>query len=163
VFPSTGKLTSATNETYNIYISRIKKGGGTLFMKDLICDEFQYVVGDLLIRHHSILDVLSKLSESTCRVNRAIVKSVTECGCISIEAEKLQIPEQVQSFEELKDHLDNHLRGKICTNCEEVIMNELGKLLFYTAALCNTLDINMYDVFINEYNKASTLGVFNLR
>lgn len=132
-------------------------------MKDLICDEFQALVEDLLIRHYSILDVITKLSESTCRVNRAVVKSVTECGCVSIEAEKLQIPEHIESFEELRDHLDNHLRGKMCPNCEEVIMNELGKMLFYTAALCNTLDVNLYDVFINEYNKASTLGVFNMR
>jgi NTP pyrophosphatase (non-canonical NTP hydrolase) len=132
-------------------------------MKDLICDEFQYVVGDLLIRHHSVLDVLTKLSEANSRVNRAVVKAVTECGCVSIEAAKLQIPENIQSIEELKDHLDSHLRGKLCTNCEEIIMNELGKMLFYTAALCNTLDINLYDVFINEYSKASTLGVYNLR
>lgn len=132
-------------------------------MKDLICDEFQCVVGDLLIRHHSVLDVLSKLSEATCRVNRAIIKSVTDCGCVSIEAEKLQIPEHVESLQELRNYLDNHLRGKLCPNCEEVVYTELGKLLFYTAALCNTLGINMYDVFIKEYKNASTLGVFNLR
>ena len=131
-------------------------------MKDLICDEFQNVVGDLLIRHSSILDILSKLSESSCRVNRAVAKSVTDCGCLSIQASKLQLPEQVDSFEELKQYLDSHLKGQLCPNCEEVITNELGKLLFYTAALCNTLDINLYDVFIQEYKKTSTLGVFNM-
>ncbi|MGS0765786.1 DUF1573 domain-containing protein [Syntrophomonas curvata] len=131
-------------------------------MKDLICDEFQNVVGDLLIRHRSILDILSKLSESSCRVNRAVAKSVTDCGCLSIEANKLQLPDQIDSFEELKQYLDSHLKGHICPNCEEVINNELGKLLFYAAALCNTLDISLYDVFIKEYKKASTLGIFNL-
>lgn len=131
-------------------------------MKDLICDEFQNVVGELLIRHRSILDILSKLSESTCRVNRAVSKAVTDCGCISIEAEKLHIPENVDSIEELKQYLDDHLRGKLCTNCEEIIITELGKVLFYSAALCNTLDINLYDVFIQEYKKASTLGIFNM-
>lgn len=131
-------------------------------MKDLICTEFQNVVGDLLIRHHSILDILSKLSESTCRVNRAVTKSVTGCGCVKIEAEKIQVPDHIDSFEELKAYLDSHLRGELCPNCYEVVTSELGKLLFYTAALCNTLDINMYDVFIQEYKKASTLGVFNM-
>ena len=58
-------------------------------MKDLICDEFQNVVGDLLIRHHSILDILSKLSESSCRVNRCS-KTITNCGCMKIEAERLR-------------------------------------------------------------------------
>jgi hypothetical protein len=132
-------------------------------MKDLICDEFQYAVGDLLIRHHSILDVLSKLSEATCRVNRAVIKSVTECGCESIAAEKLQLPEHVESLDELRDCLDSHLRGKLCPNCEEVVYSELGKLLFYAAALCNSLDINLYDVFIKEYKKSTAMGVYNLR
>jgi len=45
-------------------------------MKDLICDEFQNTVGDLLIRHHSLIDVLSKLAESNSRVNRSVIKDV---------------------------------------------------------------------------------------
>lgn len=132
-------------------------------MKDLICDEFQNVVGDLLIRHRSILDILSKLSESACRVNRAVIKSVTDCGCVSVNAEKLQISEQINSFEELKTYLDDHLRGELCSSCEDIIVTELGKLMFYSAALCNTLDINLYDVILEEYKKASTLGVYNMR
>lgn len=131
-------------------------------MKDLICDEFQNKVNDLLIRHHSILDVLSKLAESTARINRGICKSVNDCGCLSIEAKKVPIPEGCESFDELRQYLDAHVRGKLCPNCEEVIMNELGKNLFYTAALCNILGLNLYDVFIHEYKKASALGVFNM-
>ncbi|QGU00749.1 hypothetical protein SYNTR_2155 [Candidatus Syntrophocurvum alkaliphilum] len=131
-------------------------------MKDLICDEFQNVVSDLLIRHHSILDVLSKLSEANCRVNRAVTKAVTDCGCISIHAEKLQIPENIGSITELRSCLDNHLRGDLCPNCQDVIYNELGKLVFYSAALCNAIDISLYDVFIKEYKKASALGVYNM-
>ncbi|MBO8158010.1 DUF1573 domain-containing protein [Thermosyntropha sp.] len=131
-------------------------------MKDLICDEFQNVVGELLIRHRSILDITSKLSEASSRVNRAIAKAVTECGCISIEASKMQIPKDIDSIKELKQYLDSHVRGKLCPNCEEIIINELGKMLFYSAALCNTLDISLYDVFIKEYKKSSTLGIFNM-
>ncbi len=131
-------------------------------MRDLICDEFQNVVDDLLIRHHSILDILSKLSESSSKVNRAVTKTVTDCGCMTIQAGKIQIPEDINSFAELKNMLDNHLRGKLCSHCDEVVSEELGKLLFYTAALCNALDISLYDVFIKEYKKASALGVFNM-
>ncbi|CFX03739.1 Uncharacterized [Syntrophomonas zehnderi OL-4] len=132
-------------------------------MKDLICDEFQNTVDNLLIRHHSILDIISKLSEATCRVNRSVIKTVTDCGCVSVQAQKIQIPDNIQSIAELKSCLDNHLRGQLCPQCEEVISSELGKLLFYTAALCNTLDINLYDVFIKEQKKASALGVYNFR
>lgn len=131
-------------------------------MKDLICDEFQNMVGDLLIRHHSILDVLSKLAESTARVNRAVSKSVTDCGCLAIDARKVSVPESIESIDQLKEYLDTHLRGCLCPQCEEIIISELGKSLFYMAALCNLLDLSLYDVFINEYKKASTLGIFNL-
>lgn len=131
-------------------------------MKDLICDEFQNVVGELLIRHRSILDITTKLSEAVSRLNRAIAKSVTECGCISVDASKIQIPKDIDSIQELKNYLDSHVRGKLCPNCEEIITNEMGKMLFYSAALCNTLDINLYDVFIKEYKKSSTLGIFNM-
>jgi len=131
-------------------------------MKDLICDEFQNTVDNLLIRHHSILDVLSKLTESSCRVNRAVVKAVTECGCISVQAGKIQIPDNIESVAELKAYLDNHLRGNVCPHCEEVITNELGKMLFYTAALCNYMNVNLYDVFLKEYKNANALGYFNM-
>ena len=131
-------------------------------MKDLICDEFQNTVDNLLIRHHSILDVISKLSEATCRVNRSVVKSITDCGCVTVQAQKLQIPDNVESISEFKACLDNHLRGQLCPRCEEVVSSELGKLLFYTAALCNTVDINLYDVFIKEHKKATALGVYNM-
>lgn len=131
-------------------------------MKDLICDEFQNVVSELLIRHHSILDVLSKLAESTARVNRAVSKSVTDCGCLSIEAKKIAIPENIDTIDELRKYLDTHVRGSMCKNCEDIIISELGKNLFYTAALCNLLGLNLYDVFIAEYKKANALGIFNL-
>jgi len=132
-------------------------------MKDLICDEFQNTVSNLLIRHHSVLDVSSKLSEATARVNRSVIKAVTDCGCVSIQAQKIQLPDNIGSINELKSYLDNHLRGQLCPQCEDVISSELGKLLFYTAALCNTLNINLYDVFIKEYKEAEALGVYNLR
>ncbi len=130
-------------------------------MKDLICDEFQNTVSDLLMRHHSILDVLSKLLDASARTNRATVKSVTGCGCLRIEAKKKQIPPDV-SLLELKAYFESHLRGELCSNCRENIESEIGKTLFYLTALCNLLDLNLYDVFLKEHKKCSTLRVFNL-
>ena len=57
-------------------------------MKDIIYDDFQNSVNDSLLRHKSIIDLLTKYSESSARVNRAIAKSVTNCGCIEIHAKK---------------------------------------------------------------------------
>ena len=89
-------------------------------MKDLICDEFQNTVSELLMRHHSILDVLSKLQEASARTNRATVKSVTGCGCIQVDAKKKSIPPEV-SLVDLKDYFESHLRGQLCPNCREII------------------------------------------
>lgn len=95
-------------------------------------------------------------------MNRSVIKAVTDCGCVCIEAKKVDIPEHLESVAELKACLDSHLRGNLCPKCNEVIMCEMGKLLFYTAALCNILDINLYDVFIKENKKAHALGYFNM-
>lgn len=129
-------------------------------MKDLLCDEFQTTVSELLIRHQSILDILSKSQEATARLNRAVVKGVTSCGCIQINAEKKAIPEGAD-LEDLKTFMDSHLAGKLCPNCQEIVESEIGRTLFYLTALCNVLDINLYDVFLKEHKKISTLRVFN--
>lgn len=129
-------------------------------MKDLLCDEFQNTVSELLIRHQSILDVLTKSQEANARTNRAIVKAVTNCGCIKVNACKRDIPEEA-SLDDLRSLMENHLNGHLCESCKEIIEGELGRSLFYLAALCNTLDLNMYDIFIKEHKKLSTLRIFN--
>ncbi len=130
-------------------------------MKDLLYDHFQDSVGELLVRHKSILDVLTKYQESQSRVNRAVVKAVTSCGCIEIISKKQNFDEEV-TLQDLKNYMDTHLKGGLCDNCRDVIEKELGNNLFYIAALCNELDINMYDVLLKEYEKMHTLGIYNL-
>ncbi|HEY3365092.1 MAG TPA: DUF1573 domain-containing protein [Symbiobacteriaceae bacterium] len=129
-------------------------------MKDLLCDQFQDAVGEYLIRHRSILDIMAKLQESNARVNRAITKSVTSCGCIKIQAEKQQIPADI-SLQEMKDHMHNHLSGQLCEHCREIVEAELGNSLFYLAAVANMFDLNLYDTMLKEHKKLAALGVFN--
>jgi hypothetical protein len=131
-------------------------------MKDLLYNDFQDSVDELLMRHRSILDVLTKFQESQTRVNRAIVKAVTSCGCIEVNSKK-QVYSNDISLQELKDFMDTHLKGNICSNCRDVIEKELGNNLFYMAALCNLVDISMYDVMLKEYEKIKTLGVFSMK
>ena len=133
-------------------------------MKDIIFDTFQNDVSTSLIRHKSILDVLTKYTESCSKVNRSVAKAVTNCGCIQISASKQKPLEENYSDEhDIKKHLDPHITGKLCDNCREVIEKEIGTNLFYLTSLCNQLDINLYDVLLKEYNKNQTLGRFNLR
>lgn len=122
---------------------------------------FQDQVSELLLRHRSLLDVLSKNGQSSASVNRAVVKAITECGCIELHATK-QVFESGVSLEQAKENAGTHVHGELCENCREVIAAELGRELFYMSALCNLLGINMDEVIKSESQKCATLGLFNL-
>ncbi|MBX6350457.1 MAG: DUF1573 domain-containing protein [Clostridia bacterium] len=130
-------------------------------MKDLLWDEFQESVQEGLIRDRSILDVLSKYQDSTARVNRSIVKAVTGCGCIRVNAAKPEVPAEI-SLRELRAYMDDHVEGELCAHCREVVEEEVGRQLFYMAALANILNLNVYDILIKEHKKVSTLGIYNI-
>lgn len=131
-------------------------------INDLLTDEFQYTVNDLLIRNKSILDIITKFQDSTARINRIVVKSATQCGCIQIQATKQPYSEEI-SLEEIKNHMSSHVEGKLCEDCRDLLEKELGRNLFYLAALCNTLDFNLYDVLLKELERSSLLGKYMLR
>ncbi len=86
----------------------------------LDCVKFQDKVNDLLIRHRSILDILTKYQEANSKVNRSVAKTVTNCGCLNIVADKKEIP-QSANLDELKDYTETHVSGKLCDDCKEVI------------------------------------------
>jgi hypothetical protein len=130
-------------------------------MKDTEEVQFQATVSEFLLRHRSVLDVQTKLSEATARVNRAVAKSVTTCGCISVNATKQRFPSDT-GLRELKQFMSSHLHGEMCEKCREVVETEMGSTLFYLAALCGLLDLNLKDVLEKEYARVSALGVFNL-
>ena len=134
-------------------------------MKDVIFDDFQNSVDESLLRHRSILDIVTKLQESEARINRAVAKTVTNCGCIEIHSTKQQQPEEndIDNMEDLKNFLNPQIKGDLCESCRDVIENEIGNNLFYLTSLCNLLNLNLYDIFLKEYDKISTLGKYSLR
>ncbi len=129
-------------------------------MKDLLCDQFQETVDECLIRHKNILDTVSKLQESVARVNRAVAKAVTDCGCVTVHAERHPIPEGI-SLEQLRTVLDSGVRGQLCDNCREVVEAEVGQTLFYLTGVLNAMDLNLYDCLLKEQKRISALGIFN--
>lgn len=143
-----------------IFMTLYLRGGGGK-MKDLLCDGFQETVDEYLVRHRSVLDVLTKLTESSSRINRAVAKAVTTCGCVRIEAEKQSIPPDANSLNELKEYMKTHLEGHLCDHCSEILEDEIGRNLFYLAALCNLFDLNLYDILLKEQERVSCLGIFN--
>ena len=108
-------------------------------MKDVIFDDFQNSVNNSLLRHKSILDILSKYQESQARASRAICKAVTNCGCIEICAKKQNMLEDTDlSLEELNPRLSSHIKGDLFENCREVIERELVNNLFYLTPIPST-------------------------
>jgi len=155
-------------------------------MKDIIFDNFQNDVNESLLLHRSILDIMTKLTESNSRVNRAIAKAITDCGCISIYAKKQDIPSKIGELISSKNHnentkknndevnidlgnenlsqqLTNQIEGNLCNNCREIIESEIGNNIFYLTSLCNSLDLNLYDILLKEENKINILGKYTFR
>lgn len=130
-------------------------------MPDKCCFQFQDAVDDCLIRHRSVVDVMTKYQEATARVNRAYAKAVTECGCITITAKRQQVPTGTE-FRDVKQYMSDHTSGQLCEHCREVIAKEMGRSLFYLAALCNLSGLNLRDVMGQELEELNTLGVFHL-
>ena len=64
-------------------------------MCDFNFNNFNDIVDDVLVRHKSILDIITKLQETNSKINRAIIKSVTACGCIEINGKLQQVPEHI--------------------------------------------------------------------
>ncbi|WP_262679495.1 DUF1573 domain-containing protein [Paenibacillus sp. J5C2022] len=124
-------------------------------------EQFQQQVSELLLRHRSVLDVMSKLGQSSAAVNRAVTKAVTDCGCVELHARKQQYSDE-HNLEDAKETLKSHVSGDLCEHCHEIVRNELGRNLFYMTALCNQLNIQLDEVVSDEYNKCSTLGLFNM-
>ncbi|TYQ16629.1 UNVERIFIED_CONTAM: hypothetical protein Cloal_3195 [Acetivibrio alkalicellulosi] len=131
-------------------------------MKDIMIDQFQYTVGELLIRNKSILDLITKFQDSNARVNRGIVKAVTQCGCVKVNGKK-QATLADADFDEIRKSMKTHLDGKLCDNCRDFIEKDIGRNLFYLASICNTLDLNLYDIIIKELDRVKMLGKYNLR
>ncbi len=130
-------------------------------MKDIPASEFQKKVTELLVRHKSVIDTLSKLQESTAKVNRSVCKAVTLCGCLSIQAARQSYPTDV-SWKECQELMNTHLTGELCENCREIVEEKIGDNLFYLAALCSLLDMNMEELFGKELERLKTLGYFRL-
>ena len=130
-------------------------------MNDLQCSDFQSAVSRFLLYNQSILKILSRLQDSACRTDRAVVKAVTGCGCIEINAYKQKLPENA-GLDDLHELLSSQVEGRICDTCKEVLSDEIGRSLFYLAALCNVFDISLQDVLTKETEKLETLGKYNL-
>lgn len=129
--------------------------------KTINLQDFQELVSQSLVRHRSILDIMAKLEQYSARTNRALVKSVTSCGCLQINAKKQDF--EGDSYQDFVESVDSHLEGTICPACKEAVESEIGTYLFYLASLANSIGLNLDEILDKEMEKGKTLGLYNLR
>ena len=129
--------------------------------QDNIISSLQDEVKLSLVRHKSILDIMTKLQEYNSRINRAIAKSVTSCGCIELHAKKQEF--ESTSLEDMVEKVDSHVKGDICPNCKEVLEQEIGAYIYFLTALANTLDFKLSDTIQKELERTKALGVYGMK
>ena len=113
-------------------------------LNDIMAEDFQIVVEEYVERNKNLLDTMSKYQTASSRLNRAVTKAATQCGCISLTAK-------------------TGVEGKLCKNCREAIEKEMGDVLFYHAAMCNALGLSIYDVMLKEKQTLFALGEYSLK
>ncbi len=152
-------LTSYKRDKYNFSVKLRREVNG---MQNSQFSKFQESVDENLIRHRSILDITSKLQEANARLNRAIAKAVTSCGCVTIKGELQSIPDNISSYHDMKDYMSNHLAGDLCSSCKDAIENELGRCLFYMSALLNVFGLEFDNIIKKEQSRIDTFGIYRL-
>ena len=98
-------------------------------MNEIQCSDFQSAVSRFLLRNQSVLDLMGKCQDTSARVNRAVIKAVTGCGCIEIHASKPELPKN-PSLDDLRELLSSHVEGQLCDNCRETLMREIDETCF---------------------------------
>jgi hypothetical protein len=130
-------------------------------MSTVHLNQFQDQVSELLLRHRSLLDVLSKHQQAGAGVNRSVIKAITECGCVEVDAKK-QAYDTELSADQLRKLTETHVKGTLCDQCMDNVVSQIGKDLFYLSALGNLLHIDLDEVLEKESQKCHTLGLFNM-
>ena len=120
-------------------------------LNDIMAEDFQIVVEEYVERNKNLLDTMSKYQTASSRLNRAVTKAATQCGCISLTGRKRS------------GQVKTGVEGKLCKNCREAIEKEMGDVLFYHAAMCNALGLSIYDVMLKEKQTLFALGEYSLK
>lgn len=127
-------------------------------------NSFQLDIDNVLIRNRSILDQITKLSDSCARLNRHISKAATTCGCIKIQISKQPyFADNTISMDDIKSLMQTHIKNSLCSECRETIEKDLGRILFYIGAISNNFNISLDDVVEKEKLGLSILGKYSLR
>lgn len=123
---------------------------------------FQQSVDRQLIRHRSVLDLATKLQESQARLQRAVAKAATQCGCIEVHVRKQAFPTD-GTLQDAMRAVESHVSGQLCEQCRETVETEMGQHLFYLTAMAQILGLQVDAVIEQEQRHMDLLGPYGLR
>lgn len=122
--------------------------------------ELQKRAGEYLILNPSALQILLQLEKTALSLHQTVLASANSCGCITLGTARPEPP--ITDWRELKDRDTGDEMHNICTTCRARIFEQLGTLLFYAAALANTLEADLDTITRQEVSRLDLLGYFML-
>ncbi len=125
-------------------------------MNEFILEEFQYLTEEQLRRNAGLPDLMTKLETTGGKINRAVSKAMTHCGCIRYGSEK-----PLEEEHSAKERAG--IGGDLCETCREEFERAVGEHLFYLAGLLGALDISLYDMICAEISRQKMIGKYSLR
>ena len=131
-------------------------------MSPSLIGDFQILANNLLTRDRSLLDTMTKLQDTCAKLNRTLSKSITKCGCISLNAQKQRFPANGE-WSRLHNYADDQVEGELCPKCRDFVEQSIADTLFYLACVCNTFNISMEELLQKELGQLHILGQYNLK
>lgn len=122
----------------------------------------QQKANEYLIVNPAALQIMLQMQLNAARLHQSLLKAANTCGCIKLGTAKMPALPDDADWQTLKSQPTGDDFSSLCPECREELADRLGSLLFYAAALCNTLGIQLGDVCEHEIEKLDLLGYFML-
>ena len=119
----------------------------------------QQKADEYLLANPSVLQILLQMQQNALRLNQATLRAANTCGCIKLGTDKLPSVGSL-NWQQLNQQPTGDKLAGLCPECRHEIKDKLGSLLFYAAALANSMDISLDDLVETEITKLDLLGYF---
>lgn len=121
----------------------------------------QQKADEYLLVNPSALQILLQMQLAALRLHQTMLSAANTCGCVRLGTEKLPpAPGADLDWRQLKNQPTGDELAGLCPECRREIMDKLGSLLFYAAALSNTLNLSLEELVDSEIAKLDLLGYF---
>lgn len=122
----------------------------------------QQKADEYLIVNPAALQILLQMQINCLRLQQSLLAAANTCGCVKLGTDKLPLPEDAD-WQQLKALPTGDDLTALCPNCRLELQERLGALLFYAAALANTLDFDLTEICDREIDKLDLLGYFMMQ